>query len=201
MRQARREVLLDAAGDLMRTRGWGKTHMIDVAAYAGVSRTTLYSEFQSRNAIALAALLREVGRVLVPFQEGFARHPEDAQVALAVAFDDFLYAIASNPLAQALVLNAHNEEILELLTIKGTPTLDLIRNSLTGFICETWPQCDPLAADLLADSIGRLGISVATLPGRDPYLTGQRLAELLGPFARTATGTPVTSDIGRTRVG
>jgi AcrR family transcriptional regulator len=189
MRAQRREAILDAAGDLMQSRGWGKTRVADVANLAGVSRTTLYAEFGTRENLAQEALLRETRRLLVPFEVGFAAHPEDAQVALEFAFDSFVLAVIENPLARALLLDDNNEEILALITIHGAPVLEVVRTALAGYLCATWTSADPAGADLLAECLGRVAISVATLPGRDPYLSGARVATLLGPFARALTGT------------
>ena len=42
-----RDTLLDAAGDLMRERGWAEVTMADVAAAAGVSRQTLFRQLKA----------------------------------------------------------------------------------------------------------------------------------------------------------
>jgi len=49
-----RDTLFDAAGELLRHRGWSDLTMADVATAAGVSRQTLYKEFGSRPAFAQA---------------------------------------------------------------------------------------------------------------------------------------------------
>jgi AcrR family transcriptional regulator len=181
--------VLDAAGELMRERGWDKVRMADVADLAGISRQTLYVEFGSREALAQEAVLREVVRFLDGIEGALKEHADDAQAAVAAAFQAFLLAVAENQLLRALVLDDNNEELLPYLTTHGTPILDAARERLSSFVLGTWPDTDPAECELLSEAVVRLAISVATLPGRQLLVTPDAVARMIGPFARRITGT------------
>jgi AcrR family transcriptional regulator len=193
-RLARRDAVLDAAGDLMRAHGWNKVRMADVADRAGISRQTLYVDFGSRDGLALHAVLREVDRFLDAVQDAITAHAEDAQAAAGAAFEAFLGAVATNPLLLALVINDNNETLLPLLTVRGAPILESASNRLASIIHATWPTAEKDDAAALSECIIRLAISVATLPRDVPQVNAKTIAVLLGPFARTMTNSgPATS--------
>lgn len=189
-RGRRRSAVLDAAGELMRARGWDKVRMADVADRAGISRQTLYVEFGSREALAQEAVLREVERFLDAIEGALAAHVDDAQDAVAAAFQAFLMSVAENLLLRALVLDDNNEELLPLLTTHGAPILDTARSRLSSYIQLLWSTTDATEATLLAECVVRLAISVATLPSQTPLVTADAVARMIGPFAREITGTP-----------
>lgn len=56
--------LLDAWGELVMTRGYGGVSLADVAARAGVTRTTVYNYFPDRVALLFRWTDREVARTL-----------------------------------------------------------------------------------------------------------------------------------------
>lgn len=57
------ERILDAAAERFRTHGVAATGMAEVAAAAGCSRATLYRYFANRDALRLAFVQREAGRI------------------------------------------------------------------------------------------------------------------------------------------
>ena len=57
-RRLREDAVLDAAAELLAERGFAATSMDEIAARVGVSKPTLYQHFPSKDAVAVAVLLR-----------------------------------------------------------------------------------------------------------------------------------------------
>ncbi len=73
-KEATRRQLLAAAGDLFRTYGYGDTHLADVAAGAGVGRTTIYEYFTDKEDLLVNLVEEEVPAVVAVMLSGL---PED----------------------------------------------------------------------------------------------------------------------------
>jgi AcrR family transcriptional regulator len=177
-----RDTLLDAAGDLMRERGWAETTMAEVATAAGVSRQTLYHEFGSRNEFAQAYVLRETGRFVASVETAVSSRTGDPGAALVAAFEVFLAAAAGHPLIRAIVSGDGNDGLLALVTIQGGPVLELATERLAALVTSSWPQVDAVRARLVADCLVRLAISHAALPGGPPESSAAAVGEVLGPY-------------------
>jgi len=99
--KSRRDVILDAALDLLIAQGFGATTMNDVAVSAGASKTTLYKLFPDKEALFTAALTREVQR---------------RRVRIMTALDQPDLAAALAATAQAMI-DALDEEAVELFRL------------------------------------------------------------------------------------
>ncbi|HEV7466821.1 MAG TPA: TetR family transcriptional regulator [Candidatus Dormibacteraeota bacterium] len=183
-----RDTLLDAAGDLMRERGWSETTMAGVAAAAGVSRQTLYHEFGSRNDFAQAYVLREAGRFVAAVESALSSRAADPRAALVAAFEVFLGAAAGHPLIRAIVSGDGNDGLLALVTTQGGPVLGLATERLAALLAASWPQLDAARARLVADCLVRLAISHAALPGGTAEATAAAVGEVLGPYLERVVG-------------
>ncbi len=183
-----RDTLLDAAGDLMRERGWAETTMADVAAAAGVSRQTLYHEFGSRNDFAQAYVLRETGRFVAAVEAAVTTRAADPRAALMAAFEVFLGAAAGHPLIHAIVSGDGNDGLLALVTTQGGPVLGLATERLAALFTASWPQVGAPRARLVADCVVRLAISHAALPGGPAEATAAAVGEALGPYLEQVVG-------------
>ncbi len=73
-KEATRHQLLAAASDLFRTYGFGDTHLADVAARAGVGRTTIYEYFTDKEDLLVNLVEQEVPEVVSVMLSGL---PED----------------------------------------------------------------------------------------------------------------------------
>ncbi|ADP80219.1 TetR/AcrR family transcriptional regulator [Pseudofrankia inefficax] len=182
-----REALLDAAAEVVREQGTARARMADVASRAGVSRQTLYQHYGSRDALVRALLLRETAGFLEAVDDAVAGHADDAQAAVAAAFEVFLRAAADDTLVKAMM--AQDGELAGLLAQHGPPLLDAARRRLETCFQRTWPAGDPVDGRLVAECVVRLAMSYLTLPSGAPELTGQAVARILGPFVLAATGT------------
>jgi AcrR family transcriptional regulator len=181
-RELLRDTLLDGAGDLLRERDWSEIKMADIAAAAGVSRQTLYSEFGSRAEFAQALFLREADSFLADVEQAVNSNLHDPVVALAAAFDVFLTGAADHPLIRAVVSGDGNETLLPYVTTQGQPVVAQAADRLAAVIGAGWPHVDDDAIGLLAECVVRLAISYAALPKGPAGMTATSVATLLGPY-------------------
>lgn len=178
-----RDTLLDAAGDLMRERGWGEVTMAGVAAAAGVSRQTLYHTFGSRSEVAQAYVLRETDRFVSSVEAALRAHAADPRRALVVALEVFLSDAEGHPLIRAMVSGGgEGDELLALVTTRGGPVLGLAAERLAAVLSAIWTEVDAATIERIADCVVRLAISHATLPGGPPASSAAALGEVLGPY-------------------
>ncbi len=63
-RQHLRDTIIDAARDLTIAHGWDNVRMAQVATKTGVSRQTVYNEFDSKAGLAEALAQREAERFI-----------------------------------------------------------------------------------------------------------------------------------------
>ena len=176
-----RNSLLDAARELLETRGWDDVKMADIAGAAGVSRQTLYNEFGSRDAIGQAFVIREGERFLIAVEQAIRERLDDPGAALTAAFDVFLTAAADDPLVRTIVFG-EGGGMLALVTTQGKPVVEFAAERLEGIIVEGWPQVSRRDAGLLAEALVRLAISYAALPSGPTTMTAESVTRLLGPY-------------------
>jgi AcrR family transcriptional regulator len=173
------DTVITAVDDLVRERGWSATTMSDVAAAAGVSRQTLYNEFGSRPALVEAYVAREIETLVGQVTETVRANADDAHVALRTAFALFLKLASDEPVVQIIVSHAEDGELHRLLTGLGQT---LASERVAHLIPEVWPQVSADDGRLLAESLVRLAISHALLPGDDPALIAQGVGRMFAPF-------------------
>ena len=181
-RALKRDLVLDAAGELMRTRTWAEVTMSDIAAAAGVSRQTLYNEFGDRQGLAQSYVLREGERFLESVVAAVAANEADPRGALEAALLTFLDAAGDHPVVRAIASGPGGDELLELVTTQGAPVVTFATERLIVALVEGWPRLREPAARRLADVLVRLAISHAALPAGSPRETAAGLAEVLGPY-------------------
>lgn len=181
-----RSTLLDGALDLLRERAWNEITMADVAAAAGISRQTLYSEFGTRAEFAQAAVAREGERFLAAAQATIETHRDDPVEALSRAFEGFLADAAANPLVQAIVSPDGDNSLLPFVTTRGAPLVEGVGAHLTEMLVATWPQFSPRDARALADCLVRLAISHAALPLHSPQHAAALVTGPLAPYLEQA---------------
>jgi AcrR family transcriptional regulator len=182
-----RATVLTAVDDLARSRGWSATTMSDVAAAAGVSRQTLYNEFGSRPALVEAYITREIETLITHVTEAVRANADDAHRALRIAFDMFLKLASDEPVVQVIASGAEGGELHRMLAGLGQ---SLAADRIAHLIPEVWPQVGAADARLLADSLVRLAISHALLPGSDPETTARDVGRMFGPFVDELLGQP-----------
>ncbi len=182
LRPGSQDALLDAVGQLLESRTWARVKMADVADVAKVSRQTLYNTFGSREGLALAYVSRESQRLLATLETTVVANANDPVRALSEALAVFLSAAETHPLVRAISASEQGDELLVLVTTGGGPILGPLTDRLSELIASTWPIVGKDTADLAADTLVRLAISHAALPGAAPEQTADDVAQILGPF-------------------
>jgi AcrR family transcriptional regulator len=177
-----RERLLDAVSELLADRTWAEVRMADVAERADLSRQTVYNSFGSREGLAQAYVSREAQGLLAAVEQLIRENAADPVRAVRSALELFLAAAETHPLVRAISAGDGGDELLALVTTRGGPVLGPLGERLAEIIGETWPSAEPEAARLVADTVVRLAISHATLPGGPPAETAWDVARVLTPF-------------------
>jgi AcrR family transcriptional regulator len=115
------ERILAAAAELTAEVGWADVTMAALAERVGVSRQTVYNEWGSRDRLAEAMVLRELGAFLDRVDAGFDAHPSDLRAGTEAAIDNVLDLARTNPLLRAIVTATHGAEteLVPLLTTRA----------------------------------------------------------------------------------
>ncbi|WP_300679669.1 TetR/AcrR family transcriptional regulator [Nocardioides sp.] len=162
-----------ACVDLVRRQGYAGTTLDQIAAAAGVAKTTLYRRWDSKAALVLDALVGVLGEPPVQGED------RDAGLRTAVAWlagriaDD-----AVHPLLAALVAEASRDADLRAALRAA------IREPFEARITAAW-SLDPDSIDLAFDvAVGAL-LHRAALTGAVDDATVQAIAEVAVSLART----------------
>ncbi|HKJ36581.1 MAG TPA: hypothetical protein VKA36_08455, partial [Solirubrobacterales bacterium] len=149
---------------------------------------TVYNSFGTREGLAQAYVIREAQGFLGAVEELIRDNGADPVRALSSALELFLAAAETHPLVRAISSGDGGDELLVLVTTQGGPVLEPLTGRLAEVIAETWPSADPAAARLAADTLIRLAISHAALPGAEPAETSADVARILAPFISEQLG-------------
>src|SRR3954468_23582505 len=177
-----RDALLDAAYDAAVAGDWVRTRMVDVARAAGVSRQTLYNEFGSKDALAEAMAMREIGRFIDGTERALDEaHPDDPIQAVGAAALFTFQQAADNPLLKAALIDDASG-LLAFLTTRGEPAITAARASFENYYSTHWPHLSREAITAAAETITRLTLSSLVLPPDHP---AEVIAARLADRART----------------
>jgi AcrR family transcriptional regulator len=144
-----------------------------------VSRQTLYNEFGSRPALVEAYVTREIDTLVTQVSEAVRANADDAHRALRIAFSLFLKLASDEPVVQLIVNDAAEGELHRLLTGLGQVVAG---ERIAHLIPEVWPQVSSADGQLLAETLVRLAISHALMPGPDPAAIARGIGRMLAPF-------------------
>ncbi len=174
-----RDRVLDAVGELLADTSWPDVSMSAIADRAGVSRQTLYNSFGNRQELAQAYVMREGGRFVAAVTDAIRSHSQPRE-ALQAALELFLVAAAPHPLVRAIGAG-DGGELLPLVTTRGAPLVEFVTEQLAAVIDENWPGLPPQEVALLSDTVVRLALSHAALPGKAPEQAARELSHILAP--------------------
>ncbi|MFC3989863.1 TetR/AcrR family transcriptional regulator [Actinoplanes siamensis] len=174
-RRSRRDEILEIAVGLFAARGYHGVSMDDIGSAAGVTGPALYHHFAGKEAMLVAALIPVSESLLEGGRERVARHPAEAEAALADLIDFHVDFALANPAVIALHLH-------ELDRLPEEPRRQIRR--LQRLYVEEWvgvltllrPELQPAEARVLAHAA--FGLMNST-----PFLGGEverrRRADLL----------------------
>ena len=179
------ERILAAAAEMTAEVGWSGVTMAAVAERVGVSRQTVYNEWGSRDRLAEAMVLRELGTFLDEVDAGFDAHPDDLEAGVADAIGRVLRLARINPLLRAIVTATHGAEteLVPLLTTRADVVIavagERVRDRLMAY-----PGVVDGALDTTVDLLVRTVLSHVMQPSADvaavPGALAHAVARLLG---------------------
>ncbi|MBB3035637.1 TetR family transcriptional regulator [Hoyosella altamirensis] len=185
-RQLLRTSVLDAVRSLLDEKEWSDITMAEVARAAGVSRQTLYNEFDSRQGVAQQYILRLVDQFLDEVKDAVAAHPDDARGTITSAFERFISIATSDPAVRWALLGRAKSELLSLITTDGWPVLEKAVNSLAEVFEGSWVQLSPRDARIAANHVGRIALSFIAIPARSPDTIIDDFTDFVVPFFERA---------------
>jgi AcrR family transcriptional regulator len=163
------ERILAVAAEMTAEIGWSGVTMSALAERAGVSRQTVYNEWGSRDRLAQAMVLRELGAFLDEVDAGFDAHPDDLGAGTQAAIANVLDLARTNPLLAAIVTATHGAEteLVPLLTTRADTVIavasERVRARLVGY-----PGVDADALETTVDLLVRTVLSHVMQPSADP---------------------------------
>jgi AcrR family transcriptional regulator len=179
---------LDAAEGMLRELGLRPWSVEDVAARAGVGRTSVYRRFGGRDDLVHAVLARELRRTLHSMRMAAASADglEDKAVAVVVAALDALDGSVVDQL-----LRSDPGTFLPFLTTGAGPLIAIARDAIAAQMS----ALDPAGRSLppaLAEAAARVGLSFVltrdtALPVHDPVALDAAVRAIVRPFLLPAS--------------
>lgn len=183
-----RDTILDAMRCELLGKDWSSITLADVARTAGVSRTTIYNEFGSRQGLAQGYALRLADRLVDDIDTAITSNVGDVHGAFLAGFRAFFAASAADPLVVSLLSGAAQPDLLQIITTDSGPIITHCSRRLTEAFTASWVRLAPLDAAMLARSIVRLAMSYLAMPAENipaaDHDVAADLARLLTPFAQ-----------------
>ncbi|OJF15640.1 TetR/AcrR family transcriptional regulator [Couchioplanes caeruleus] len=175
-----RESLIAAARELTIAHGWENVRMVDVAKCVGVSRQTVYNEFEGRSGLAQALALTEVEHFVAAVRKELFAQGADVRGAAYAAILHSLQEAADNPLVRAILTSARGgaDELLPYLTTRAEAVLQAAGAAVQEWAAAHLPDADPATLSLAGESIIRLTVSHIVLPLAPPATAAADLAEV-----------------------
>ena len=174
---------LDAAEEMLRDLGLRPLSVEDVAARAGVGRTSVYRRFGGRDDLVHAVLARELRRTLHAMRVAAASADglEDKAVAVVVAALDALDGSVVDHL-----LRSDPGTFLPFLTTGAGPLLAIARHAIAAQAAALDPSGGP-PPPALAEAAARVGLSFVltrdtVLPIHDPAELAAAVRAVVRPF-------------------
>jgi len=148
--------------------GWSGVTMSALADRAGVSRQTVYNEWGSRDRLAQAMVLRELGAFLDQVDAGFDAHPDDLRAGTQAAITNVLDLARTNPLLAAIVTATHGAEteLVPLLTTRADVVIAVASDRVRARL-EEYPGLAMDALDTTVDLLVRTVLSHVMQPSAD----------------------------------
>lgn len=162
------ERILAAAAEMTAEMGWSQVTMAAVAERVGVSRQTVYNEWGSRDRLAEAMVLRELGAFLDEVDAGFDAHPDDLVAGVEAAIGRVLGLARVNHLLRAIVTATHGAEteLVPLLTTRADVVIAVASDRVRGRIV-AYPGLDLGRLDTAVDILVRTVLSHVMQPSQD----------------------------------
>lgn len=180
-RRLLRESLISAARELTVAHGWAGVRMVDVAAAVGVSRQTVYNEFDGKAGLAEALASREIEAFVATVRQDLFAHGGDVRAAATAAILRVLTTAAEDALIKAVLTSSRGgaDELLPFLTTRADLVLAAASAVLHEWARAFLPATDENVLAVAAESIVRLAVSHIVSPSAPADRTADALAEVL----------------------
>jgi AcrR family transcriptional regulator len=142
--EARRRLVAATVRCLVR-RGSGRIRVEEVAVEAGVSRSTVYRYFRSRDDLILAVLLSRVDDAMAGVLRSLPK-PEEASRSLCDVFLKCTNLISGDALSEALFAGG-GRPVAESLPLTAEPVVEAVHRHLEPLL-RRWRDDGQLRADL-----------------------------------------------------
>ena len=184
-RQHLRDTIIDAARDLAIAHGWDNVRMAQVAKKTGVSRQTVYNEFDSKAGLAEALAQREAERFIAGVRANLFAHGDDVRAGAYAAILYVLRDAASDPLIKAILAGTRDgpDPLLPFLTTRAEMVLTAATAVLQEWAAGHLPGISAERRSVAAESIVRLVVSHMVLPTAPPEHTAGHLADAIARAA------------------
>lgn len=177
-----RDLALDAARAVVLEQGWSAVRMGSIAAAVGISRQSLHAEFGTKDDLGDALVLRETDEFFDGVHARLAEHPGDLAGAVSSAAEYMVSAARDNPLLQTILTltsaNGGDVSLLPLLTTRSEPLIGRATAILDAWFTAQWPSVNPVDAQLMVESVVRLGLSHILTPTKTPDSVAADLARV-----------------------
>jgi len=178
-----RDSVLDAMRDLLLTRDWSAITLSDVARAAGISRQTIYNEFNSRQGLAQGYALRLADRLVDAVHAALDANVGNIYEAFLQGFRSFFSEMAADPLVISLLTGVAKPDLLQIITTDSAPIITRASERLTMAFIQTWVATSDEDAGVLARAIVRVALSYVSMPPEANHDVARDLARLMTPFA------------------
>ncbi|MFE3193592.1 TetR family transcriptional regulator [Nocardia sp. NPDC059240] len=194
-RELVRERILVAATDLAGAADWKSIRMTDIAERAGVSRRTVFNEFESKAGVLEAMAWRHTGLYLGEAGARLEQHRDDPVGAVTVITEFLLTASAEDPLVRSVLDAPADEpgELLSLVTTRSAPFVAAATQFYVAFAEQHWSGLIRPDIDMafFVESLVRLVFSHLIRPSGPPAETAHAIGGLFKALL-IASGPPST---------
>ncbi|MCB9389651.1 MAG: TetR/AcrR family transcriptional regulator [Acidimicrobiia bacterium] len=182
--------ILDTVGTLLADMPWNRVSMREVAQGTGVSRQTVYNEFENRELLAKAYVLRETGRFMDAVDQVVTANADNPREAVRAAVNVFLVGAAHHPVLHRVAHGDWSDGLLEVaLTPSEAQVVGVAVLQLRDVILRNWGFIAAPAANNLANGAVRLALSYAAMPidPDDTDASTDAIMAILNPVIDSAT--------------
>ncbi|MCW4355917.1 TetR/AcrR family transcriptional regulator [Hoyosella sp. YIM 151337] len=177
-----RSGLLDALGEQLRIKKWSAVTMADIAAAAGVSRKTLYNEFQSRSGLARAYAARLTGEIADAIAREIQARSGDPYGAIHAAYSDFFDRIEADPLVASLRGPDAPIDLLRMITVDSQFLVDDASPVIAEAFQHSWVGASERDANVLGEAMTRTALNFVALPPKDREEAISGVASIYAPY-------------------
>lgn len=180
VRRQLRGAVLDEAQRMAIELGWSRMRMGRVAENVGISRQTLYAEFDSKDRLGQEVVIREADWFLEGVTERFERHADDLGDAIAAAATHVLHEAETRPLVRAILHSARGGDnaLLPLLTTRSNAVMTKATGVVARAVHAQRPDLDNEDLAATVDMIVRMTVSHMLFPVEAAEEVGTRIANL-----------------------